>query len=155
MTETQASLMTEAQLQAAVEGLLRFYGWRYFHAPDNRPVQARSGRRYVQRVTPGFPDVIALRNLPGYGPELLVAELKKQGGRYGDGQQEWLELFDEFGVAVALVSRAVPAGAAELIGAAPAVAVRTWRPEDLLNSTIDRTLCGPEGVNVMVGEIGA
>lgn len=151
MTETVAPMMTEAQLQTTVEGLLRFYGWRYFHAPDNRPVQARSGRRYVQKVTPGFPDIIALRNLPGYGAEMLVAELKKQSGRYGDGQQEWLDAFEALMTAVQASGKA--ASHEIEIRDLPGVGVYTWRPADLISGEIDRVLCGPAGPGVMVGTV--
>ena len=74
--------LTEAAWQAQVEGLARFYGWRTYHPPDNRPA-GRAGR--PQRVTSGFPDLVLLR-----GPELLFVELKTDKGRASPEQREWL-----------------------------------------------------------------
>lgn len=110
----------EAEFGTVVENLLDLYGWRWYHAPDNRPVTARSGKRYVQRVRAGFLDYIALR-----GPELLVIELKSARGRLGPGQAEWLEAWRDFGRYIAAVGEA--AGAAP----APRVDVVLWRPADL------------------------
>lgn len=77
--------ITEAQWQYQVEQLALTYGWRVFHAPDNRPVTARSGRRYVQSVKAGFPDLVLVR-----GPRLIFAELKSQTGRVAREQADWL-----------------------------------------------------------------
>ena len=74
--------MTERQWQAQVEGLARFYGWRLFHAPDNRP----NARGKVQRVTPGFPDLFMVRD-----GEALAVELKTETGRVAPAQREWLD----------------------------------------------------------------
>jgi hypothetical protein len=142
--------MTEAQLQGRVEALLSFYGWRWFHAPDNRPVTARSGRRYVQAVRPGFPDLIAVRRIEGHGPELLVAELKTDVGRYGTGQVEWLRDFTVFAVTVRRLVAGAPTGLAEEMGAPPAMGIYTWRPADLNSGAIEDVLAGPRGRNVLV-----
>jgi hypothetical protein len=74
--------ITEARFQADVEQLLTLFGWRWFHAPANKP--SASGR--VQNVKAGFPDLCAVR-----GTRLLFAELKTQTGRLGPGQPEWLD----------------------------------------------------------------
>lgn len=145
---------SEAAWQAEVFGLLRFYGWRYFHGADNRPVVTGRGRAGRQHVgDKGFPDVVATRRLAGLGPELLIAELKTDTGRYGPGQSEWLAdlealaaavnglLEDLLGVA-ALVDRRD-----ELEATAPAIGVYTWRPSD--RADVERVLAGPGGIGTI------
>lgn len=80
---------SEAQFEQAVEQLAAFYGWLAYHPPDNRPTTARSGRRYVQRVTPGYPDLTLVRV-----PELLFVELKTDTGRVAPAQRAWLDAID-------------------------------------------------------------
>lgn len=72
--------VTEKQFQRQVQGFLNAYGWRWFHAPDNRPVNGR-----VQAVKAGFPDLVAVRN-----GRLLFIELKRETGRTTSDQDEWL-----------------------------------------------------------------
>lgn len=150
-----AGAMTEAVLQANVEGRLRFYGWRFLHVPDNKPVRsAAGGRVHRQRITPGFPDLIAVRELEEYAPELLVVELKAAAGRYGPGQEEWLGAFGAIGGAVDVARRYLEELEVDMRGAGgvaedlPAIGVYTWRPSDLEAGTIDEVLAGPAGVNV-------
>lgn len=64
------------------------------------------------RSDPGFPDLVLVR-----GPVVLWRELKTQRGRVRPEQQQWLEA---------------------LVGAGQDAAI--WRPEDLLEQRIDRTL---------------
>jgi hypothetical protein len=137
-----AAAMSERAWQAHVEGLLRFYGWRHFHAPDNKPTTTRAGRAARQHVEPGFPDIAAVRRLPGYGPELLFAELKAERGRYGPGQKEWLTDLAAFRMAL-LNSRIGHGRTSD-----PSVGVYTWRPSDALE--VEETLAGPRGVGVPV-----
>jgi hypothetical protein len=140
---------TERQHQAAVEGLLRFYGWRYHHSPDNRPVDTGKGRRGRQRTgSRGFPDLIATRRLAGYGPELLIAELKTEHGRYGPGQEEWLADLAAF--AAALEAEVMEANPLVPRDQAPALGVYTWRPSDVASGEVERILAGPRGVGFMV-----
>lgn len=108
--------LTEAAWQAQVIGLARFYGWRIYHPPDNRP----NARGRVQAVEPGFPDLVMVRGL-----ELVVAELKTDAGRVGPGQDEWLAAFRAIGEEVAYLT-------GEAGGARPDVAVDAylWRPRD-------------------------
>ncbi|MDN4611932.1 VRR-NUC domain-containing protein [Arthrobacter burdickii] len=80
-------LVTERQLQRQVEGILTAYGWRWFHAPDNRPANGR-----VQKIRPGFPDLLAVR-----GPRLVVIELKTETGRIASEQVEWMQNFEAAG----------------------------------------------------------
>lgn len=91
---TAAPSMTERQWQTTVEQALTAAGWRWYHAPDNRP-GGRTGR--IQKVTAGFPDLIAVR-----GGRLLALELKAQRGRLGPAQQEWLDALALAGAEVAV-----------------------------------------------------
>src|SRR3954465_2461932 len=93
--------LSEAAWQGQVEGRARFYQWKVFHAPDNKPTTTASGRAARQRVSPGFPGLILLR-----GPALIVAELKTDRGRMGPGQEEWLDAWRAFGEAVILAGGA-------------------------------------------------
>lgn len=77
--------VTEQQWQSRVTNLADFHQWRWWHAPDNRPITARSGRLYVQPVRAGFPDLVLSR-----GPRLVFAELKRELGRVSPEQSEWL-----------------------------------------------------------------
>lgn len=72
--------VTEKQFQRQVQGFLNAYGWRWFHAPDNRPVNGR-----VQAVKAGFPDLVAVR-----GGRLLFVELKRETGKTTQDQDDWL-----------------------------------------------------------------
>lgn len=76
----QLRAVTEAQHQKNVEQILAMYGWRYFHAPDNRPVNGR-----IQNVKAGYPDLTAVR-----GTRLLYAELKRETGKTTPDQDDWL-----------------------------------------------------------------
>lgn len=138
----------EAALQSAVEGLLRFYGWRYLHVPANAPRTTRGGRQVRARLTSGFPDLLAIRRLPGYGPELLVAELKAEAGRYGPGQREWLADLEALVDAVRASGKIAAREVA--VHELPAIAVYTWRPSDLHAGTIEDVLEGPAGRGVLV-----
>lgn len=73
---------SEASFQQQIEQLAALYGWRHYHAPDNRP---GGGTGRVQRVTAGFPDLVLVRD-----GELIFAELKTQTGRVRPEQAEWL-----------------------------------------------------------------
>lgn len=87
---------TEAQWQTRVEGWLRAGGWLWYHAPDNRPVTAASGRKYVQAIKGGFPDLIAFR-----GSRRLALELKRQvGSAPTEEQLRWLHTMRRHGFEV-------------------------------------------------------
>lgn len=117
-----AGELLEGPFGTIVENLLDLYGWRWFHAPDNRP-SGRTGR--VQRVRPGFPDYVALR-----GNELLFIELKTERGRLGPGQREWLDELGELARHAEGLALAATAAAGERKHRAP-VEVYLWRPSDL------------------------
>lgn len=89
--------MTEKLWQGQVEQIAELHGWRVYHAPDNRPVRAASGRTYVQKVNAGFPDLVLVKP-----PRLLMIELKTTTGRVSPEQKEWLRDLDQSGVEVAV-----------------------------------------------------
>jgi hypothetical protein len=83
LTERQKALrtITERQWQKTVEQLLTALGWRFFHAPDNRP--AKNGA--IQNVKAGWPDLFAVR-----GERAIAIELKSETGKTSPDQDEWL-----------------------------------------------------------------
>jgi hypothetical protein len=107
-----AAGMSEAVLQSRVESLAREFGWRVFHAPDNRP----NARGAVQRITPGFPDLVLVHRPSG---RILYRELKTMTGRLTPAQREW---------------------ALDLTACGADVGV--WRPIDYLDNTVRRHLVG-------------
>lgn len=82
LTSLEKHLRTipEKHLQATVQSILTFYGWLWFHAPDNKP--DRNGR--VQNIRAGFPDLVAVR-----GRRTVYIELKRETGRVTADQQRW------------------------------------------------------------------
>lgn len=142
--------LTEAQWQARVIGLAGFYGWRCFHPPDNVPRARLSVGEAALRKTPamsarqllevlrrseraqdteaGFPDLTMVRNDEQTGPELVFAELKREGGRMGRGQPEWAEALGAVAAAVGVLDEM----GANQRWTAPTVAVEhhLWRPSD-------------------------
>lgn len=112
----------EAPWQATVEGLLRFYGWRYYHTHRS------------DRSPPGFPDLVAIRGL-----ELIFAELKTDTGRTAPAQVAWL---DDLGRFAAELANLTPEPCD------PAMGVYVWRPRD--RDEVERVLAGPRGPGIMV-----
>lgn len=104
---------SEAAFQQQVEQLAALYGWRWFHAPDNIPRQTHGGRTVKQRVTPGFPNLILVRD-----GDLIAAELKAEKGRATVDQLEWLHELE----------------------AVPGVETYVWRPSDFdeINARLSR-----------------
>jgi hypothetical protein len=72
----------ESEVQSEVQKTLTMFGWWWYHAPDNKP-SAKTGR--VQRITPGFPDIFAVR-----GTRILAVEIKRETGHTTDEQDEVL-----------------------------------------------------------------
>jgi hypothetical protein len=139
--------LSEAAWQSQVFGLLRFYGWRFHHSPDNRPTVVAGGRAGRQHVGDrGFLDVLATRHLEAYGPELVVAELKTDKGRYGPGQPEWIAALEAFAAGVhasgKIACQTIP------VHELPAIIIATWRPRD--RDDVEAILAGPAGIGVMV-----
>lgn len=81
---------TEAQFQATVRKAAHTHGWLSIHFPD------------MLANPSGFPDLILLR-----GGVCLFVELKRENGKLGLKQEEWIET----------------------LGAA-GFPVRVWRPSD-------------------------
>lgn len=128
---------SEAAFQMQVEGLATFHGWDWFHAPDNRPIEAKSGRKYVQNVKAGFPDLVLTR-----GTEIIVAELKTEKGRLSKQQDAWLERFQKFAAAIDDLVKALAATpSVEAVNGIPVFEVRIWRPSML--QEIERRLSRP------------
>ena len=65
------------------------HGWRPFHVDRFRVVRGR-----------GFPDIAMFRQNPETGQfDMLVAELKRDiDSEFGEGQEEWLEAFQQMGI---------------------------------------------------------
>ena len=149
--------ISEATWQSQVMGLLKFYGWRAHHSPDNKPIPGT--RRGLTAVgDKGFPDVVATRRILGYGRELVVAELKTDSGRMGPGQEEWLAAWRELaaGLGVLVDTAAAHPGVEDELGyreEAPAIGVYVWRPRD--RDDVERVLCGPDGPDVLVDRVEA
>jgi hypothetical protein len=73
--------ISEREWQAQVIRLAFTRGWKYYHAPDNKPINGR-----IQKVVPGFPDLVLVKD-----GNLIFAELKKETGKTSPEQDAWLE----------------------------------------------------------------
>lgn len=73
--------ITEREWQSQVQRLASSLGWKFYHAPDNKPVNGR-----IQKVVAGFPDLVLVK-----AERLIFAELKREQGIVADAQMEWLE----------------------------------------------------------------
>jgi hypothetical protein len=71
-------------------------GWKVHHNYDSR----KSNRRNSN--TPGCPDLIMCRQLPGYRPRLIFAELKTDVGKEKPEQKGWAVILRACGVEVYL-----------------------------------------------------
>lgn len=88
MNAVLAANATEAQLQAAVETHLAFWGWDFYHDRAALSVVCRHcGKRtpVPARNRPGVPDLVAV----GEGI-LLLSELKKVNGYRRPDQERWM-----------------------------------------------------------------
>jgi hypothetical protein len=72
--------ITEKVWLAQVRGLARALGWRVYHA------------WLSIHSEPGFPDLTLIKP-----PRLIFAELKTEGGKVSDKQQEWIDLLESIG----------------------------------------------------------
>lgn len=95
--------VSEADWQRQVIEVATLYGWRYYHAPENRPVVGRNGKRYVQNIRAGWPDLTLAKD------RLIFAELKTQTGAVTAEQWDWLDA----------------------LAAVPGVETYVWRPGDM------------------------
>jgi hypothetical protein len=92
LTEQEKLLrrISERDWQAHVIKIATLKGWRYYHPPDNRPVNGR-----IQKVVSGFPDLCLIK-----GTRMIFAELKKEKGLVSPEQQEWIEAIEGCNIAV-------------------------------------------------------
>lgn len=82
--------LTEAQFQQTVIETAILYGWRVSHF---RPAQIRPGRWATPlQGHPGLPDLVLARD-----GVVLLAELKRHGGRPTPEQRMWLAALGEYG----------------------------------------------------------
>lgn len=79
------SVVTEAELQAAVLDLAKLRGWLRYHTYDSR------------RSEPGWPDLFLLHPRTG---QIVVAELKAANGRVSRAQRQWIDGFAVAGITV-------------------------------------------------------
>jgi hypothetical protein len=122
----------EAALQVGVCEFAALNGWRYFHPPDNRPVQGRGGRTYVQNVKAGYPDLTLVHEVM---PWIVWAELKAAGGTTTEAQRAWLADLARVAEAIATVRGKL---GENFHGERPRVEVKLWTPADWPD--IERTL---------------
>ena len=96
---------TEKRFQDAVVQLAHIHGFKAYHTYDSR------------RSTPGFPDLVLLRD-----DILIFAELKTEKGKLSEFQKEWLSGLDDFAESIEQIwcfsGRPMP------------IRVYLWRPSD-------------------------
>ena len=73
--------ISEADWQRTVTDALTLYGWRWTHF---RPANTGRGWRTPLSGSPGFPDIVAVREYT-----LYFIELKAEAGRLTLDQQDW------------------------------------------------------------------
>jgi hypothetical protein len=83
-------LISERQWQNDVQRLSTTLGWKYYHAPDNKPINGR-----IQKVVAGFPDCVLVK-----GKRLIFAELKRETGIISKEQVLWMDALRETGAEV-------------------------------------------------------
>lgn len=70
--------VSEKVFQEQVRRAAIVAGWRFYHPWDS------------MRSTSGWPDCVMLK-----GKRMIVAELKREGGKFTPAQNEWLDAFKE------------------------------------------------------------
>jgi len=80
--------ISERDWQSHVCKIAALKGWRYYHPPDNRPVNGR-----VQKVVSGFPDLCLIKN-----SRMIFVELKREKGIVSLEQQEWITAIKACGI---------------------------------------------------------
>lgn len=115
-----ADAMSEAELLDCVITTARLFHWRAYHPWRSDHSEA------------GYPDLTLVRVRPPAPPQLLFAELKRQGKRPTTAQRAWL-------IDLAAVSLT-----ATLLGQPQLVRVVIWTPADWLDGKIERVLRGGE-----------
>lgn len=87
--EKQLRQVTERDWQSKVVRIAILNGWRYYHPPDNKPVNGR-----IQKVVSGFPDLTLVRDR-----KIIFVELKRETGKLSDEQVVWLDELRKCGIA--------------------------------------------------------
>lgn len=82
--------ISERDWQSHVCRIAEVKGWKYYHPPDNRPVNGR-----IQKVVSGFPDLCLIK-----GSRIIFAELKREKGTISLEQQEWIDAIRGCGIEV-------------------------------------------------------
>jgi hypothetical protein len=82
--------ISEREWQSHVCKIAGLKGWRYYHPPDNRPVNGR-----VQRVVSGFPDLCLIKNT-----RMIFVELKREQGIVSVQQESWMRAISNCGIEV-------------------------------------------------------
>lgn len=112
----QAEAMLEGALQSGLRRIALAAGYLYYHTHNSR------------RSDSGFPDTVLLR-IRLRTAQFYFVECKKQNENPSDEQQKWIEAL-----------RAFEGRAGHFLGLPVIVKVFVWRPMDLLDGTIERTL---------------
>ena len=86
----QFKRLTEAAFLVMVVDLAELHGWLVMH---QRPAWTKRGWRTAVTGSPGFPDLILIRD-----GVMLAVELKADGGRLTPEQDRWLEAFRRCGI---------------------------------------------------------
>ena len=92
LTEEQLVLrsISEREWQNHVCRIATLRGWRYYHPPDNRPVNGQ-----IQKIVSGFPDLCLIKDR-----RILFAELKREKGIISAHQEEWIDAIRRCGIEV-------------------------------------------------------
>lgn len=78
----------ESAFQSRVVEMATRYGWKVWHVPAPMVWDARSKAFRPARGGAGLPDLILIHNDP---PRLVFMELKREGGKLSERQQEFLQ----------------------------------------------------------------
>jgi hypothetical protein len=92
LTEEEMVLrsISEREWQNHVCRIATLRGWRYYHPPDNRPVNGQ-----IQKIVSGFPDLCLIKN-----NRMVFAELKREMGIVSAEQEEWIDAIKKCGIEV-------------------------------------------------------
>jgi hypothetical protein len=83
--------ITEAQFQAAILDMARWFGWRTFHP---RTIKSFTGHHLTAyQGEAGFPDLVLAHSKRG----VLFAELKVKRNKLSAGQELWREVLEHAG----------------------------------------------------------
>lgn len=88
--EKMLRAISERDWQSHVIKIAEVKGWKYYHPPDNRPVNGR-----IQKVVSGFPDLCLVKN-----GKMIFAELKREKGIVSPEQQAWIMAIKACGIDV-------------------------------------------------------